>query len=95
VAAEQPAGTEAADVNEPAAGAITDWLVGFVVTVGTQFGLTVSAAALLVAEPFVAVHTAWYCVPLCAVVVAPVENVAEVAPLMFENDEPPGASDCH
>jgi len=95
VAAVQPVGTEAADVNEAAAGAITVALAGCVVTVGTQFGLTVRVAAVLVAEPFVAVQTAWYLVPLCAVVVAPVENVAEVAPLMFENDEPPGASDCH
>jgi len=50
---------EAAAVNTPAAGAVTDWFVGCVVTVGpTGPELTVSVAAVVVAAPAVLLKTA-------------------------------------
>jgi hypothetical protein len=59
----------------------TVWFAGFVVTVGAVVVvLTVSVAALLVAVPAVFVNTAWYLLPLCAVVTAVNVSVPEVAP---------------
>ena len=66
------------------------------VTTGALLGgATVSVAAVVVAEPAVFVNTARYCVPLCAVVVAGVVYVVEVAPEMFVNVELPAGADCH
>ena len=46
-------------------------------------------------DPNAFVNTASYLVPDWAAVVAPVDSVVDVAPLIAVNELAPGASDCH
>ena len=62
------------------AGAVTVWLVGWAVKLGTV--LTVKVTALLVTDPTPFVTTHSYCAPLLLKVVAPVVYEALVAPLI-------------
>jgi len=57
--------------------------------------LTVSVAAFVVADPNALVNTASYLVPDWLVLVAPVERLVEVAPVIAVKLLAPGASDCH
>src|SRR5277367_4619438 len=98
VGAAQLAAVEPAAVNDPAAGAVTVTLVGCVTTAGAapQTGaMTVSVAAFVVVDPNALVNTASYSVPDSLLAVAPVDSVADVAPLIGVNELAPGASDCH
>ncbi len=87
---------EAAAVNVAGFGAVTVWLVGLVVTVGTV--LTVSVAAVEVAEPAVFVNTARYLFPFWAPLVGDTVSVPVVLPasvVSFVNVVPPSVETCH
>ena len=73
--------------------ATTDWLTGFVVTVGAKF--TVNVAAVVVAEPPGFVNTARYLKPFCPAVTLASVKVVVVAPETLENVAPPSVETCH
>src|SRR5215813_6829240 len=83
----------AAAVNVAPFGAHTSWFVGFVVTVGAVF--TVSVAAVVVALPHVFVNTARYFVPLRLALVGVMLNVVLVAVGILLNVAPPSVLICH
>jgi hypothetical protein len=67
-------------------------LAGFVVTAGAE--VTVSVAAVVVAEPQLLVKTARYCFALSPDAVVKL-YVADVAPVMLLKVEPPSPETCH
>ena len=83
---------DAAAVNVAVCPALTVASVGFCVIAGAW--VTVSVAAVVVAEPTVLVNTARNWLPFCATRVVNV-NVVLVAPAMFENVAPPLVLSCH
>ncbi len=75
--------------------ALTLWFVGLVVTTGAvNLFVTVSVAAVVVAEPFELVNTARYLLPVWVAVVTKL-SVVEVAPATFVKVVPPLVLTCH
>jgi hypothetical protein len=82
----------AAALNDAVVPAQDVALVGFVVIAGAV--VTVSVAAVVVAEPQPFVNTAWNCFALSPDAVVKL-YVADVAPVMLPNVAPPSAETCH
>ena len=96
--AAQFAGVEPAAVNVAAAGAVTVTPDGCVTIAGAAAHdgeLTVNVTAFVVVEPNAFVNTASNFVPDSATVVAPVDSVLDVAPLIGVNVAPPSVDSDH
>lgn len=81
-------------VNELAVNTELPQLLTTVTTGADGIAFIVSVEGFELTELLLFVHTARYCLPLSAMVVAKV-NVLLVAPLIFVQEEPPFVLTCH
>jgi len=84
---------DAAAVKVALAPAVTVSLAGWALTVGAYW--TISVAALELADPALFVKTARYSLAFCVAVTVEIVYVADVAPLMFAQVQPPLLESCH